>query len=316
MNQFNVLVSNRIHEKGVKILEKNRIKVVKDYSLSQEDLKREITQYDGIIVRSGTKLTEDILKSADKLKVIGRAGVGLDNIDLKAARDLDIQVFNTPSAPSVSVAELTMGLILSLARFIPKADKTMHQGEWLKSNYRGYEIYGKKIGIVGFGNIGKEVGKRGEAFGMEVGIFDIDHQIQEKAKEEGYIVYDSIDDLIKNCQIISLHIPSNIHTKNIINERRINIMDKDTIIINAARGALIDEDALINALKENKIGGAALDVYKEEPLENEKIMGYEGDNLVLTPHIGSQTEETQIKAATGIAEKLSNYLKNLQEESQ
>jgi D-3-phosphoglycerate dehydrogenase len=315
MNQFKVLISNRIHEKGIEILEENRIQVVKDYSLSTDELKKEISKYDGIIVRSGTKLPEDVLRSAKRLKVIGRAGVGLDNIDLKAAKELDIQVFNTPTAPSVSVAELTIGLILSLARFIPKADATMQQGKWLKSDYRGYEIYGKRIGIIGFGNIGREVGKRAEAFGMEVGIFDIDSQIQEKAKEEGYIVYDSIDDLIKNCQIISLHIPSNIHTKNIINKRRIDLMNEDTIIINAARGALINENALINALQDGKIGGAALDVYKEEPLNNENVLGYEGDNLVLTPHIGSQTRETQIKAATGIAEKLTNYLKNLQEES-
>ncbi len=316
MNQLKILISDKLHQKGVRVLEENKFKVIKDYDLGQDELINEIGQYDGIIVRSGTRLTEAVLKKANKLKVIGRAGVGLDNIDLKTARQLDIQVFNTPSAPSVSVAELTIGLLLSLARFIPKADETMHRGKWLKGDYRGYELYGKKIGIIGFGNIGMEVGKRAQAFGMDVYIFDIDHQVQEKAKEIGYSVYNSVDKLIKESKIISLHIPSNIHTKNIINKRRINLMNEDTIIINAARGALIDEDALMDALMEGRIGGAALDVYKEEPLENKRILEYQGDNLVLTPHIGSQTEETQINAATGIAEKVSYYLKNLQEESE
>ncbi|TFF98880.1 MAG: hydroxyacid dehydrogenase [Promethearchaeota archaeon] len=316
MKKIKILISNKIHEKGIKILEENNFEVVKNYSISQEELKEEIHKYNGIIVRSGTKLTEEILKKAKNLKVIGRAGVGLDNINLRTAEELGIQVFNTPSAPSVSVAELTIGLLLSLARFISKADNTMHQGKWLKKKYHGFELSGKKIGIIGFGNIGKEVGKRAVAFNMNVGIFDIDHQVQERAKKEGYTVYDSVDTLIKNSQIISLHIPSNIHTKNIINKRRINLMDKDTIIINAARGTLINEEALMDALQKGRIAAAALDVYKQEPLNNETILGYEGDNLILTPHIGSQTEETQIKASIGIAEKLSYYLKNLQEESE
>ncbi|MHA2325206.1 MAG: hydroxyacid dehydrogenase, partial [Promethearchaeota archaeon] len=255
------------------------------------------------------KLTAGLLENGKKLKVIGRAGVGLDNVDLKKAEEMNIKVLNTPNAPSISVAELTIGLILNLARHISKADETMHCGQWFKSNYMGYLLKGKNLGLIGFGSIGQEVAKRARAFDMNIGIYDVDPSVKKIAKDLGYIVYSSIDDLIEKAQIISLHIPAKGETENIIDERRINLMKKNTVLINTARGNLIDERALIKALKNKELGGAALDVYREEPLNDMELCNCE-ENLVLTPHLGSQTQETQIQASVDIAEKVSNFLKN------
>ncbi len=303
-----ILISDKLQEQAIKILEDNGFEVIKKYGIISSDLKKEIKDYDGIIIRSRTKLRNDILEKAKKLKVIGRAGVGLDNIDLKKARELNIKVLNTPEAPAISVAELVIGLIISLARHLSKADETMHCGEWHKSEYMGYTLNGKKIGLIGFGHIGQAVAKRCKVFGMKIGVFDIIPSIIEKARELGYVTYSSIDELIKDAQIISLHIPATPQTENTINERRLNLMNEKTIIINTARGSLIDEGALIKALKNNIIGGAALDVYWKEPLENKELYSIK-NNLIILPHLGSQTQETQIQASVMIAEKISDFLK-------
>jgi len=305
-----ILISDKIHEDGIKLLEENGFEVDKKFSLKQDELAKEIEKYDAIIVRSGTKLNSKILDKAKNLKAIGRAGVGLDNIDLERAKDLGIKVFNTPEAPSVSVAELTIGLILSLVRHIAKADKTMHSGEWCKSDYMGYILKGKKMGLIGFGNIGTEVAKKAAAFEMKIGIYDVDQEAKQKAESLGYHIYESVDELVQDAQIISLHIPSTVHTENTINNKRFNLMRNSAILINTARGFLVDEEALLNALKQKKIAGAALDVYREEPLKNMDLCNYE-ETLILTPHIGSQTKETQIEASTGAAKKIINYFNNL-----
>jgi len=305
-----ILISDKLREEGIKIFQENNFEIIKKFSINSQELKNEIENYDGIVIRSRTKLTADILEKATSLKVIGRAGVGLDNVDLLKAEELNIKVFNTPEAPSVSVSELTIGLLLSLVRHISKADQTMHCGEWCKSDYMGYVLKGKKIGLVGFGNIGQSVAKIAIAMGMKIGIYDVDPNIKKKALELKYIVYPSVDDLVKDSQIISLHIPATAKTENIIDERRLKLMNKNTILINTARGNLIDEAALIKALENKEIGGAALDVYRKEPLDNMALCNCV-DNLILTPHIGSQTEETQIQGSIMIAEKMINYLKNL-----
>jgi len=310
MKDMKILISDKIQQEAFRIFEENGLEYVKNFKISHEELKEEIQNYNAIVVRSRTKLTADILDRAKNLKVIGRAGKGLDNIDRKKAKELNIKVFNTPKAPVASVAELAIGLMISLARHIAKADKTMHCGEWCKSDYLGFQLSGKKLGLIGFGNIGQAVAKRAVAFEMEVGIYDISPKEKEKARELGYRVYPSVDDLIKDSLIISLHIPATIDTENMINGRRLNLMSHDTILVNTARGNLVDEEALIEALKMKKIGGAALDVYTEEPLSNMELCNCE-DNLILTPHIGSQTKETQILASIMIAQKVSNYLKNL-----
>ena len=305
-----ILIADKLHEDGIKVFLDNGFEIIKNYTITKEDLKKEIGNYDGIVVRSRTKLTSDVLENAKNLKVIGRAGVGLDNVDLKKAEELKIKVFNTPEAPSVSVAELTVGLILSIVRHISKADETLHNNQWLKGDYMGYTIQGKKVGLIGFGNIGQAVAKRCAALEMQVGIFDVVQEIIETANELGYKIYSSVDELVQDAQIISLHVPITPQTENIINESKLKLMKKEAIIINTARGGLIDEKALVNALENGYIAGAALDVYKEEPLKDEGLINCK-KNLILTPHIGSQTAETQIQASVQIAEKISNFLKNL-----
>ncbi len=305
-----ILISDKLREEGIKIFQENNFEIIKKFSISPEELKNEIENYDGIVIRSRTKLTADILEKATNLKLIGRAGVGLDNVDLLKAEELNIKVVNTPEAPAVSVSELTIGLLLSLVRHISKADQTMHCGEWCKSDYMGYVLKGKKIGLIGFGNIGQSVAKIASAMGMKIGIYDVDPNITKLAHELKYTVYPSVDDLVKDSQIISLHIPATAKTENTINKRRLKLMNKNTILINTARGNLINEAALLKALENKEIGGAALDVYRKEPLDNMDLCGCE-DNLILTPHIGSQTEETQIQGSIMIAEKMINYLKNL-----
>ncbi|MFX1383799.1 MAG: hydroxyacid dehydrogenase [Promethearchaeota archaeon] len=302
------MISDKLDEEGIKIFQENGFEVDKNFTITPEDLAEKIKDYDAIVIRSRTKLTAKILENAKNLKVIGRAGVGLDNIDLQKADELKIKVLNTPEAPSVSVAELTVGFMLSHARYITKADKTMHEGKWCKNDYTGNTLKGKKLGLIGFGNIGQAVAKRCAAFEMEVGIFEILPELKEKARNLGYTVYPSIEDLIKNVHFISLHVPANKLTENLINEDKIKLMNENTVIINTGRGKLIDEKALINALKNKKIAGAALDVFREEPLKNEELYSID-ENLILTPHIGSSTEETQTSAAIGIAEKISDYLK-------
>ncbi|MCK4285569.1 MAG: hydroxyacid dehydrogenase [Candidatus Lokiarchaeota archaeon] len=305
-----ILITDKIQKEAFKIFDDYGLEYREYYDLTPNELYKEIQDYEAVIIRSRTKLTADILENGRKLKVIGRAGVGLDNIDLQRAEELGIKIFNTPEAPSVSVAELTIGLILNLARHISKADETMHCGDWCKSDYMGYILKDKKIGLIGFGNIGQEVAKRCSAFEMKIGVYDTEPKIIELAKELGYTVYLKVDDLIKDVQIISLHLPSTNETKNTINEKRLNMMNKNSVIINTARGDLIDEVALVKALKNKQIGGAALDVYKQEPLANLDLCSCE-DNLILTPHIGSQTVETQIQASFMIAEKIAEYLMSL-----
>lgn len=301
-----ILISDKIHNKGVDLLREKGFSVDEKLDLSSKELEKILPDYDTIIVRSGTKLDKTLLERANKLKVVGRAGVGLDNIDLKTCERLNIKVMNTPEAPSVSVAELTIGLILNILRNIPKANSTMHCGEWCKKELLGETLYGKKVGIIGFGNIGKEVAKRLNSFQANVGMFDVDPERIHIGIEKGYKAFKSIEELIKECEIISLHIPANKWTKKIIDERRINLMGKDTILINTARGELIDEDALLNALENNKLRGAALDVFCREPLGEHELCNC-NENLIMTPHIGSQTIETQIFASTRIAQKIIKF---------
>ncbi len=306
---MNILISDRIHEESINVLKNNGFAVKTDFSISMPQLEKEIEKYHAIIIRSRTKLYRDILLKAKNLKIIGRAGVGLDNVDLDTAEQLKIKVVNTPEAPSVSVAELTIGLIISLVRKISIIDKRMHCGEWCKNDYTGFELKGKRLGLIGFGNIGQAVGKRAAAFEMDIGIYDTDPKAVKIALEQGFTIYPSVDDLIKNSQIISLHVPATVKTENIIDERRLKLMDKNALLINTARGNLVDEEALLNALKNKTIAGAALDVYREEPFKNLDFCKLE-ENLILTPHIGSQTYETQKNASMQVVQKIIDFFNN------
>ena len=307
-----ILISDKLQEEGIKIFEENGFEVVKNFTITKDELKQEIGDYDGIVIRSRTKLTDDVLENAKNLKVIGRAGVGLDNVDRQKAAEMNIEVLNTPEAPAVSVAELALGLMLALARKISYADRTTHEGQWNKSDCLGYTLNGKKLGLVGFGNIAKHLAKISIALGMDVGVYSRFSKGQvaiDEAKKIGCSIYSSVEDLLKEAQIISLHLPSSPQTENIMNEERINLMRKDAILINTARGNLIDDKALLKALKNKDIAGAALDVYREEPLKDQELIDWR-ENLILTPHIASQSIENQTAAATMIAEKISNFLKN------
>jgi D-3-phosphoglycerate dehydrogenase len=305
-----ILISDKLQEEGIKIFEEHGFEVDKKFSITNDELKEQIKKYDGIVVRSRTKLTADVLSQATNLKVIGRAGVGLDNIDRQKASEMGIEVLNTPEAPSITVAEFALGLMVSLARYISIADRTMHKGEWNKSEYLGYTLHGKKLGLIGFGNIAKQLATRAIALGMNVGVysrFSAGPKAVQEAKDMGCVVYPTLNDLLKVADIISLHLPATPQTENIINENTIKLMKKEAILVNTARGQLIDEDTLTSALRKKIIRGAALDVYRKEPLENEEFRMLE--NLILTPHIASQSKENQVEAATMIAEKMVNFLK-------
>jgi D-3-phosphoglycerate dehydrogenase len=306
-----ILISDKLQDAGIKIFEDNGFEVIKKYTITKEELKQEIGEYDGIVIRSRTKLTADVLENAKKLKVIGRAGVGLDNVDQNEAAKMNIEVLNTPEAPAVSVAEFALGLMLTLARKISFADRTTHEAQWNKNECLGYTLNGKKLGLIGFGNIAKHLAKISIAMGMYVGVYSRFSKGQvaiDEAKEMGCSIYTSVENLLRDAQIVSLHLPSSPQTENIINEEKIKLMRKDAILINTARGNLIDEKALLSALKNKDIAGAALDVYREEPLKDEQLIKW-NENLVLTPHIASQSIENQTDAATMIAEKMSKFLK-------
>ncbi len=312
MIYLKILISDKLQDKGIKIFEDNGFEVFKKFKITKDELKEEIGEYDGIVVRSRTKLTADILENATNLKVIGRAGVGLDNVDREKASEMNIKVINTPEAPAVSVAEFALGLMLTLARKISYADRTTHEGNWNKSDCLGYTLNAKKLGLIGFGNIAKHLAKITIAIGMDVGVYSRFSKGQaaiDEAKEIGCSIYSSVEELLKEAQVISLHLPSSPQTINIINEERIKFMRKDAILINTARGNLIDEKALLKALKNKDIAGAALDVYHEEPLKNQELINW-NENLILTPHIASQSIENQTAAATMVAEKISNFLKS------
>ncbi len=306
-----ILISDKLQEEGIKIFEENGFEVDRKFTITNDELKEQIKQYDGIVVRSRTKITAEVLSQATNLKAIGRAGVGLDNIDREKASEMGIEVLNTPEAPSITVAEFALGMMFSLARYISVADRTMHKGEWNKSQYLGYTLYGKKLGLIGFGNIAKQLATRAMALGMEVGVysrFSAGPKAVQEAKDMGCQVYPSVEELLKDADIISLHLPATPQTENIINESTLKMMKNNAILINTARGQLIDEEALITALKEEKIGGAALDVYRKEPVDNDNLWKLE-KNLILTPHIASQSKENQVAAATMIAEKMVKFLK-------
>lgn len=295
-----ILVSDPLSEEGLKIL-----KDVKDFQvdvnteLKPEALKEVIKNYDALVVRSATKVNKDIIGAASNLKVIGRAGVGLDNVDLEAATQKGIIVMNTPGGNTISTAEHTMSMILALSRNIPQAAASTKKGEWKRSKFMGVELYGKILGVVGFGRIGKEVAKRCQSFGMNILAFD-PFLSKEVAEAIGVEVVD-LKDLLKNSDYITVHTPMTEETKHMISTEEFAAMKKGVRIINCARGGIIDEQALVVAIKEGKVGGAALDVFEQEPVspENELL---KLDNVIVTPHLGASTEEAQVNVAIEVAE--------------
>jgi D-3-phosphoglycerate dehydrogenase len=299
--KLHVLVCDPIHEDGVKKLRDADFQVDMKTGISADELRRTVPNYEVLIVRSRTKVTREIIEKGEKLKVIGRAGAGLDNIDLKAAEERGIKVLNTPEAPAYAVAELTLGLMISLARRIPFADKTMKEEKWLKKQLIGWQLHGKILGVLGLGNIGEKVARLAKAFGMKILITKRTPPPPELLEElEADFV--PLEELLRRSDIITIHVPLTPQTRHLIGEREITLMKDGAFIINTSRGQIIDEKALYQALKKGKLGGAALDVFETEPPTSYDLIKL--PNVVSTPHIGAQTVEAQRMAAIILAEKI------------
>ena len=301
-----VLISDSLDSIASEILTKNNILVDTKTNLSPEELKKIIDNYDGLIIRSATKVRKDIIDSLSNLKIIGRAGAGVDNVDVEAAKNKNIIVMNTPGGNTNATAEHTIGLIFALLRKITAANETTHKGLWEKKKLKGNEIKGKKIGIVGFGNVGKRVAEISNVLGMHVSIFSSYFE----TIKDSYPEYNScsIDEIIKDSDIISFHCKPNKDGNPIMNKNHLSLMKKNCIIINTARGNLVDEDDLKNALEKKEIKGAALDVFKNEPLEESGF--YNLDNIILTPHIAASTDEAQIVVAEMVANQFVEFFNN------
>jgi len=297
-----ILICDTIHEEGIKKLKEAGFTVEEKTKITPEELVKVIGEYDAIVVRSRTKVTADVLRATKNLKVAARAGVGLDNIDVKEAEAKGVKVINTPEAPSVAVAELTIGFMLSLARAIPLADRKMKSSEWIKSTLTGSELRNKTLGIIGFGRIGYQVAKRAKAFEMKVLAYDVAlEKLMDYVKEVGAEAT-TLQQLLKRSDFITLHVPLLPQTRHMIGEKEISAMKNGAYLINTSRGGIIEEEALKKALKSGKLAGAALDVFEEEPPKDTSLSGL--DKVVCTPHIGAQTEEAQKDAGIIVAEKL------------
>ncbi len=296
-----ILISDPIAKEGIEFLQKAGFEVVEKPGLPPEELIKTIPEFDAIIVRSATKVTKEVIEAGKNLKVIGRAGVGLDNVDKDAASAKGIKVVNTPAATSISVAELALGMMLSAARMIPQATVSTKAGKWEKKKFHGSELYGKTLGIIGIGRIGSELAKRAKALGMEVIAYDPYVQTSEFAKVVDF------DTLLKNSDYISLHIPKTRETAHLLNKQAFDKMKNGVIIVNCARGGVIDESALHDAIVSGKVKVACLDVFEIEPAKENLLFALE--QVILTPHIGAQTEEGQQRAGVQIAELVGNALK-------
>ncbi len=301
-----ILISDKLAEEGVAILKAvKEFQVDCKYGLKPDELKNIIKGYDALIIRSGTEVTADIIEAADKLKFIGRAGVGLDNVDLKAATKKGIVAMNTPGGNTTSTAEHTMSLILALTRNIPQAHASLKSGKWERSKFMGVELYGKILGVVGLGRIGSAVSKMAKSFGMKIVAYDPFISVEIASKMEVELV--ELKELFTRADYITVHTPKSDETKSLISDKEFAIMKKGVRIVNCARGGIIDEAALVKAVKDGKVGAFALDVFEEEPVSPDSPL-LKFDNCVVTPHLGASTSEAQVNVAIEIAETVKNAL--------
>lgn len=298
-----VIVADAINQKGIDNL-KEVAEVVVDTEITQEELINTIEEYDAIIIRSRTKVTREVIENAKNLKIIARAGVGVDNVDVEAATEKGIMVVNAPESTSITVAEHTLGLMLSIARKIAIADKSVKENKWEKSKFMGVELRNKTLGVVGMGRIGSQVVSRCKAFEMDVIVYD-PYLPKEIAKQMGVQLAD-LNTVLKEADFITIHVPLTDETKHLISTKELKIMKDDAYIVNCARGGIIDEEALYTGLKEGQIGGAALDVYEIEPPVDNKLLSL--DNMVATPHIAASTKEAQRDAAIIVANEVIEVL--------
>jgi len=299
-----VLVCDPLEDEGTQKLKDAGFTVDIKPTITLDELEKAVSNYDVLIVRSRTKVTKEIFDAGKQLKAVGRAGAGLDNIDLEAAEKKGVKILNTPEAPSEAVAELTIGLILALARSIPGANKAMKEGRWTKKDLIGWELKEKTLGTIGLGNIGERVAKLAKAFGMKILITKRTPPAPALLRElEAEFV--PLHELLKRSDIVTIHVPYNPQTHHMIGEKELHLMKKGSYLVNTSRGAIVDEKALLKALQSQRLRGAALDVYEVEPPTNWTLMQL--PNVVCTPHIGAQTEEAQKTASVLIAEKVINF---------
>lgn len=305
-----ILVSDKLDKAGLDILEASGIPVVMKPGMTEDELCAEIVDYDALIIRSGSHVTKKVLDAAKKLKLVGRAGVGVDNVDIPYATEKGILVMNTPSANTLSAAEHTCAMILAMARNIPQAHESMHQGKWDRSKFTGVELNGKVLGIIGTGRVGLEVARRLKAFNMTMVASDPFPPKKEVLDEIGIELLPNADEVIKRADFITIHSPLLPSTKDMISDKQFDMMKPTVRIANVARGGIVNEQALYRALKDNKIAGAAFDVWCNEPLDEEEQKLLECPNLVTTPHLGASTKEAQLRVAVDIANSAVKYLKD------
>lgn len=303
---MNILVSDSLSPRGVEVLERAGFSVSVKTKLSKEELLQEIPNYEALIVRSATKVTKEVIEAGGRLRIIGRAGTGLDNVDSEAATRRGIVVMNTPGGNTITTAEHTMSMIASMSRKIPQATGSMKEGKWEKSRFMGTELYNKTLGLVGMGQIGSYVAKLAQGWSMNVIGYD-PYLSLERAQKMGIEVVE-LDELFHRADVISVHTPLTNETRGIINAEAIKKMKDGVMIVNCARGGIINEQDLCEALKANKVGAAAFDVFEKEPVNpDHPLLALE--NFVCTPHIGASTEEAQENVAIGIAEQFVDYFK-------
>lgn len=306
MSKPRVLISDSMSSLAVSVFEERGVEVVQSSKLSVEELTDTIKDFDGLAIRSSTTVTEELLQAATRLKVVGRAGIGVDNVNVPACTGRGIVVMNTPFGNAITTAEHAMAMMLSLARHIPQASASTHEGKWEKSKFMGMELTGKLLGLIGAGNIGSIVAQKAIGYGLRVQAYD-PFLTQERADKLG-VTKVELDTLLESSDIISLHVPKTPETANIIDATAINKMKKGSMLINCARGGLVDELALKVALDSGHLRGAALDVFAEEPAKENPLFGT--PNLICTPHLGAATSEAQEKVAVQVAEQMSDYLLN------
>jgi len=302
-----ILVADKIAKEGLKILEAGGdFQVDFKPEITKEELVESITDYDALVIRSRSKVPAEVLENAGNLKVVGRAGVGLDNVDIPTATRLGIIVMNTPDGNTISAAEHTVSLMMALSRNVAQADKSMKEGRWDKKKLAGVEVFGKTLGVIGLGRIGRHVAKCSAA--MEMRVIAYDPQVSPEQVKKLGIESATLEEIIKESDYITVHTPLNDATRGLIGAEQFKYMKKTVRIINCARGGIIDEQALINALEEDKIAGAAVDVFTKEPLPGDSPLR-NAPNLLLTPHLGASTAEAQEKVAVQIAQQIVSVLK-------
>lgn len=300
-----VLISDKLDPLAVDIFKQNGVEVDFKPGLSPEELLEIIGEYDGLAIRSSTTVTPEVIKAATNLKVVGRAGIGVDNVDIPAATEAGVIVMNTPFGNSITTAEHALSMMMALAREIPQANESTHAGKWEKKRFMGVELYSKTLGVLGCGNIGAIVADRAVGLKMKVVAFD-PFLTEERATQLG-VEKVELDELFSRADFITMHVPKNEHTAGLINKDTIAKMKDGVRIINCARGGIVVEADLLDALNSGKVAGAALDVFEVEPAKENALFGH--DKVICTPHLGASTKEAQVNVALQVAEQISDYLK-------